>query len=65
MVRMPEQVRSSGWSPSTRGESAWTEERERVAARNAEARKAGKAAREAYERGRDERRRAAAKRRSG
>jgi hypothetical protein len=65
MVRMPEQDRNSGWSTSTRGESAWKEARESVAARNAETRKAGKAARETYERARDDRKRAAAKRRAG
>ena len=59
---MPED--NTSWSPSTSGESAWKAERERVAARNAETRKAGKATREAYERGRDDmKRKSAAKRR--
>ena len=40
----------SQWKGSTRGEAAWKETREGVAARNAEARKAGKQRREAYER---------------
>jgi hypothetical protein len=50
---------SSTWKSSTRGESAWKEARERVASRNAEARKAGKVEREAYERERETARRAA------
>jgi hypothetical protein len=45
-----------------RGEAAWKEARERVAERNAKARKLGKQRREAYERGRDEARRAAERR---
>jgi hypothetical protein len=40
----------SGWKSSARGESAWKEEREAVASRNAEVRKSGKVAREEYER---------------
>jgi hypothetical protein len=44
---------SSGFTPSTRGEAAWKEARERVASRNEDARKSGKAEREAYERERD------------
>jgi hypothetical protein len=50
---------SSTWKSSTRGESAWKEARERVASRNAEARKAGKVEREAYERERENARKAA------
>jgi hypothetical protein len=42
-----------------RGEAAWKEDRERIAARNDEARKAGKQRREDYERGRQEARNAA------
>jgi hypothetical protein len=42
-----------------RGEAAWKEARERVDQRNAAARKLGKQRRQAYERGRDEARRAA------
>ena len=52
MVRMTQQGDGSTWKSSTRGEQAWKEARERVASRNAEARKAGKREREAYERGR-------------
>jgi hypothetical protein len=63
MVRMAEQDDGSTWKSSTRGEQAWKEERERVASRNSEARKAGKREREAYERGRENARQAAAARR--
>jgi hypothetical protein len=56
---MTQQDDSSAWKSSTRGESAWKEARERVASRNAEARKAGKVEREAYERERENARRAA------
>jgi hypothetical protein len=56
---MTQQDDSSTWKPSTRGESAWKEARERVASRNAEARKAGKVEREAYERERENARKAA------
>jgi hypothetical protein len=37
-------------TPSRRGEAAWKAEKERVADRNAQARKAGREEREAYER---------------
>jgi hypothetical protein len=50
------------WS-SARGEAAWKEETERVAARNQAARKAGKERREAYERQRDAARRDAERQR--
>ena len=50
---MANQDDGSDFNPSTRGDSAWKEARERVASRNAEARKAGKAGREAYERQRE------------
>ena len=50
---MTDQDDSSSWKSSSRGEQAWKEERERVASRNAEARKAGKVEREEYERGRE------------
>jgi hypothetical protein len=63
MVRMTQQGDGSTWKSSTRGEQAWKEARERVAARNAEARRAGKRQREAYERDRENARRAAAARR--
>jgi hypothetical protein len=44
----------SDWTSSSRGERAWKEETDRVASRNAEARKAGRIEREEYERQRDE-----------
>lgn len=47
---MTDQDDSANWKSSTRGDQAWKEARERVASRNAEARKAGKVEREAYER---------------
>ncbi|MGH2713932.1 MAG: hypothetical protein ACRDM7_08620 [Thermoleophilaceae bacterium] len=63
MVRMVESGDSSNWKTSTRGEQAWKEARERVASRNAEARKSGKLERETYERGRESARQAAAAKR--
>jgi hypothetical protein len=63
MVRMAEQDDRSDWKSSTRGEQAWRKATEDVASRNAAARKLGKQQREAYERGRDDARRAAAARR--
>ena len=57
---MTDQDDTSTWKSSTRGELAWKETRERVASRNSEARKAGKQEREAYERGRETARNAAA-----
>jgi hypothetical protein len=63
MVRVAEQDDGSKWKPSTRGESAWKEARERVAARNADARRSGRLEREAYERERENARQAAAARR--
>jgi hypothetical protein len=54
---------SSDFTPSTRGEAAWKETREGVASRNADARKAGKAERETYERERDAMKHAAAAKR--
>jgi hypothetical protein len=50
-----QQERTSG----KRGEAAWKEDRERIAARNDQARKAGKQRREDYERQRQEARNAA------
>ena len=50
---MTEQDDNANWKSSSRGEQAWKEERERVASRNADARKAGKVEREAYERKRE------------
>jgi hypothetical protein len=49
-----------GWKSSSRGDTAWKEARERVASRNADARKRGKQEREAYERSREDARRAVA-----
>jgi hypothetical protein len=63
MVCMAEQGDGSTWKSSTRGEQAWLEAKERVASRNAEARKAGKREREAYERNREKARQTAAARR--
>jgi hypothetical protein len=63
MVRMAEQDGGPGWKSSTRGEQAWKEAMEQVASRNAEARRTGKLEREAYERQREDVRRAAAARR--
>jgi hypothetical protein len=57
---MTKQDIPSGWSSSSRGERAWKEDTDRVADRNAEARKAGRIEREAYERQRDDARRTAA-----
>jgi hypothetical protein len=56
---MAEPDDTSSWKGSTRGEQAWKEARERVASRNAEARKSGKMERETYERGRESARQAA------
>jgi hypothetical protein len=63
MVRMAQQDDGSTWKSSTRGEQAWKEEMERVASRNAEARRAGKREREVHERDRENARQAAAARR--
>jgi hypothetical protein len=57
---MDKQDIPSGWSSSSRGERAWKEDTDRVASRNADARKAGRQEREAYERQRDDVRRSAA-----
>jgi hypothetical protein len=54
---------SSDFTPSTRGDAAWKETREGVASRNADARKAGKAERETYERERAAMKHAAAAKR--
>jgi hypothetical protein len=56
---MAEHEDGAGWKSSSRGETAWREARERVASRNADARKQGKQRRETYERSREEARRAA------
>jgi hypothetical protein len=57
---MPDHDDGAGWKSSSRGETAWKETRERVASRNADARKQGKQRRETYERSREDARRAAA-----
>jgi hypothetical protein len=44
-------------SPSRRGEAAWKDNLERIAERNAKAKKEGKQRREAYERQKDDARR--------
>jgi hypothetical protein len=59
-----DQGHEEGSGISARGEAAWKEERERIAARNEQARKAGKQRRETYEREREEARRRAERRRS-
>jgi hypothetical protein len=59
---MAEHDDGAGWKSSSRGEAAWKETRERIAARNAAARKQGKQRRESYEGNREEARRAAAAR---
>jgi hypothetical protein len=58
MVRMTKQDDGSGWKTSTRGEQAWKEAMERVASRNADARRQGRTERETSERERQEMRRA-------
>jgi hypothetical protein len=45
--------------PAKRGEAAWKAEKDRIAARNQEARKAGKQERQAFEKQQAERRRSA------
>jgi hypothetical protein len=56
---MTEPGEQSGWKTSARGEAAWNEAQQDVAARNADARKSGKLRREASARERDSARRAA------
>ena len=48
--------------PAKRGEAAWKEAKEKVAERNAQARKAGKQQRQDYERGKAEERQKAERR---
>jgi hypothetical protein len=60
MPRNDKQDVGSDWQSSTRGEQAWKEATDAVASRNADARKAGRLEREAYEREREEARRAVA-----
>ena len=61
---MAEHDGMAGWTSSSRGEAAWQAAKDHVAARNAEARREGKRRREAYERSREDARRAAAKQRA-
>jgi hypothetical protein len=60
---MAEQGDKPEWKSSTRGEPAWKEARERIAARNEAARKSGKVRRDAYEQDRESMRQAAEARR--
>jgi hypothetical protein len=62
-VSMSGQDDGSAWKSSARGESAWKEAREQVALSNEAGRKSGKRVREAYQREREEVRRAAEARR--
>jgi hypothetical protein len=63
MDHMNDQADHEEQRSSARGEAAWKETMERVAARNQAARKAGKERRATYERQRDEARRAAERQR--
>jgi hypothetical protein len=56
---MTKQGDGSGWKSSSRGDQAWNEATARVASRNADARKTGRLEREAFERAREDVRRAA------
>jgi hypothetical protein len=49
IVNKGKQDVSPGWESSSRGERAWKETVEDLASRNAQARKAGRVEREAYE----------------
>jgi hypothetical protein len=59
---MAERDDGAGWKPSGRGEAACEETKERIASRNAHARKQGRQRRASYEHSREEARRAAAAR---
>jgi hypothetical protein len=63
MEQKPNRNVDDSWESSTRGDQAWKEATDRVASRNADARKAGRTEREAYERERDDARRTAAAKR--
>ena len=63
MEQKPNKNADDSWESSTRGEQAWKEATDRVASRNADARKAGRTERETYERERDDARRTAAAKR--
>jgi hypothetical protein len=56
---MTEHDDGAGWKTSSRGEAAWKETRERIASRNADARKEGRERRASYEEERAEARRVA------
>jgi hypothetical protein len=58
MMGMQQHDDGSNWKSSARGDQAWKEVTDRVASRNADARKAGKSRRETYERNRADVRRA-------
>jgi hypothetical protein len=58
-MHKPNQDVNTDWESSSRGERAWKEATDKVAASNADARKAGRRERETYEREREEARRAA------
>jgi hypothetical protein len=60
MQRKANQDVESTWHSSARGERAWKETTDDVAARNADARKAGRSERDEYDRDREEKRRTAA-----
>jgi len=62
-VAMADQNPPGEWKSSTRGDAAWREARDTVAARNDAARKSGKQRREAEERSREDARRVAEMRR--
>jgi len=55
-----DQAGNSGFKPSGRGDAAWQEARDKIASRNADARRAGKVERETYEREREAMKQAAA-----
>ena len=59
---MSEHDDGAGWQSAGRGEAAWEGTKERIASRNAHARKQGKQRRASDERSREEARRAAAAR---
>jgi hypothetical protein len=60
---MTEHVEGEEHKPAARGEAAWKETKERIAASNQKAKKAGKERREVYEQGRANALRAAEARR--
>jgi hypothetical protein len=54
---MSEPQSSEEQVPSVRGEAAWKQQQQRIADRNAQARKAGRETREAFEKDREDHRR--------